>query len=95
MLYYNHEVFTYMSDSKVTKINSVLNDTLSYLEESKSTIVNIIALIEHKDGFVEYHSTPTDLNLLYLLHRKVQEELNIISSLQYPSTENAFLEAGE
>jgi hypothetical protein len=81
--------------SNVVKLNSVLNDTLSYLEDNKASIINIIALIEHKDGFVEYHSTPTDLNLLFLLHRKVQEELNLISALQYPSTENAFLEAGE
>lgn len=82
-------------ESNVVKLNSVLNDTLTYFEENKDSIVNIIALVEHKTGDVDYFSTVIDLPLLYLLHRKVQEELNIISSLQYPSTENAFLEAGD
>lgn len=84
-----------MEDFKVTRINSVLNDTLAYFEDNKENIVNIVALVEHKNGYIEYFSTSIDINFLYLAHRKVKEELNLISSLQYPSIEEAFSEAGE
>ena len=69
---------------KVIPINSVLNDTLQYLEDKKHNIVDIITLIRTKEDTVEFLSTTMDLNLLYLMKRKIDSELDYISEAQFP-----------
>ena len=76
----------------IIKINSVLNETLEYLDSSKDNIIEVIALIKTKDDTIEYFSTTTDMSLLYFMKLRIEEELKQISNIQYPNYEDVALE---
>jgi hypothetical protein len=78
---------------KVVKINSVLEDTLTYIEENKDHISDIIVLVETSDGVIRYFNTSSDTDFIYLASRKVREDLDYISEFLYQNEEDFYQEA--
>jgi hypothetical protein len=69
--------------SKVLEFPTLLKDAFQYLESHKDQTKDIVCFIRHVDGEVNFLSTGHDIELLYLISKRIEAEMNSILADKY------------